>query len=66
MSKLGEEKEQNTNILSSAMSHFKSYFKYKPTSQICLEFQEALLIDTKHANFIEVFLKIYSFILAII
>ncbi len=61
MSTEGEEK--TANIFSSTLSHIKGYFKLKPTSQICLEFQEALLLDSKQANFIEVSLfhfEIYS------
>lgn len=45
--------EKNANIFSKTMTHLKGYFKLKPTSKVCLEFQEALLIDGKHANFIE-------------
>ena len=41
------------------MTHLKGYFKLKPTSKVCLEFQEALLIDGKHANFIEVILILF-------
>lgn len=48
-----ENDQKNKNIFSNAMSHFKNYFRVKPTSQVCLEFQEALLLDNKHANFIE-------------
>lgn len=44
---------ENSDLLSSTISHLKSYFKLKPTSQVCLEYQEALLLDSKHANFIE-------------
>ncbi len=49
-----ENKEKSTNIFSSTLSQIKSYFKHKPTSQVCLEFQEALLLDSKQANFVEV------------
>ena len=46
--------EQNNNIFRSILSQINGYFKLKPTSQICLEYQEALLIDSKHGNFVEV------------
>ena len=52
-----EENSKTTNIFSSSMSHLKSYFKHKPTSQVCLDFQQALLIDANHANFMEVILN---------
>lgn len=48
-----EKEVKNTNIFVSTMSHITGYFKVKPSSQVCLEFQEALLLDAKQANFIE-------------
>lgn len=50
---LSKEEENNQDIFSSTMSQLKGYFKLKPTSQVCLEYQEALLLDGKYANFME-------------
>ena len=53
--------EKDKGFFSSTMSHLKGYLKLKPTSEVCLEYQEALLLDGKHANFIEVsFFNSYS------
>ena len=53
--------EKNTNIFSSTLSQINGYFKLKPTSQVCLEYQEALLLDSKHANFVEVIFHFFPF-----
>jgi hypothetical protein len=55
--------EKTANILSSTLSLIKDFYKIKPTSQVCLEFQEALLLDVNQANFFEVYLKYFFLIL---
>ncbi len=50
------ENDKTANIFSSVFSHIKDYFKLKPTSKVCLEFQEALLLDSNQANFFKVIL----------
>ena len=53
-----DKKSQDNGYLNNAFSYVQSYFKHKPTSQKCLDYHEALLIDAKQANFIEVFIFI--------
>ena len=45
------------SFLSETLNHVKSYFKDKPTSQKCLDYHEALLVDVKQANFIEAYIN---------
>lgn len=40
-------------FFSETFSHIKSYFKTKPTSQRCLEYHEAMLIDASQINLLE-------------
>jgi Ser-tRNA(Ala) deacylase AlaX len=44
-----EEKSRSFNL----MSHVKSFLGYSATSRQCLEYQEALFIDSDHNNYIE-------------
>ena len=54
-----EKKENKNNYLSSNLfsetfDRVKSLFKHSPTSQKCLDYHEALLVDSRQVNFIEV------------
>ena len=59
------EKDSSQSVLKIAISRFMFLFKSKPTSEICLDYYEALFINANQANLIEVlyiFLHYYRFV----